>query len=65
MYGGLLKIIYVYSQRQDLPLGPTVCFFATKYSHILSREGGGGGICETFFGEEGTDGSAVDRACWS
>jgi hypothetical protein len=28
-------------------------FSATKYSQILSRRRGGGGVCDSFFGEEG------------
>jgi uncharacterized Fe-S cluster-containing protein len=28
-----------------------ICFFATEYSQILSRQGGG--VCETFFGGRG------------
>jgi hypothetical protein len=52
MYGGFWKIMISVYQHMDLPLGHFDIFFVTKYSPILSRQRGGGGVCEVFFGEE-------------
>jgi hypothetical protein len=54
MNGGFRKIIISVHQHKDLPLGMSDVFFCViKYSHILSRQGAGGGVCETLFGERG------------
>jgi hypothetical protein len=54
MYGGFWKSIISVHQYMDLPHGESdTFFFATGYSHILSRQRGGGGVCELFLGEEG------------
>jgi hypothetical protein len=52
MYGRFKKIIISGNKHMDLPLGP-ICFFVTKYLEIHSRQTGGGGVSEMFFGEEG------------
>jgi hypothetical protein len=64
MYRGCWKImisVYTWISRSGSPR----CFFVTKYSQILSRQRGGGGVCEVFLEKKGTDGSAVGRGCWS
>jgi hypothetical protein len=54
VYGGFWKNIISVHRHRDLPLGLSdIFFFVTKYSQILSRRRGGGGVCEMFFGEEG------------
>jgi hypothetical protein len=54
MYKGFWKILISVHRHMDPPLGMSDMFFlVTKYSQILSRQGGGGGVCEISFGEEG------------
>jgi hypothetical protein len=68
IYGGFWKIIISIHQHMDLPLGQSDMFFMTEYSQILSKQRGGGGVCEDgyeyFLAKTGTDGSAVGRGCW-
>jgi hypothetical protein len=50
MYGGLWKSIISVHQHMDLSPGQSdMYFFVTRYSHILSRRRGGGGVCELFW----------------
>jgi hypothetical protein len=49
----------------DPLLGQSDMFFVTKYSQILSRQGGRGGVCDNLLAKKGTYGLAVGRECWS
>jgi hypothetical protein len=53
LYGGFWKSKYPYTSTETSRSGHPIWFLATEYPLIHSRQGGGGGVCEIFFGERG------------
>jgi hypothetical protein len=58
-------MVYVRYRRQDLPLGPSDIFSRLNTLFSCADKEAGGSSCAIFFGEEGSDKSAVERGRWS
>jgi hypothetical protein len=66
MYGGFWKSIISVQRHMDLALGQSDMSFPRLNSRRYSPdEGAGAAFAECFLAKKGTDGSAVERGCWS